>query len=174
MTKRRQFLNKINKRIQTLSKRAGVDIEQLYDKFADMDGVFITDSGNLNIDPSVFTPQLESRIEKLIPTYLEEATSAAEQIESNMKYDFIGPPNLTEANINRVIRTKYDFEYDFERFKEKFYNFTDAQDALDLAGNANWDKINSTMRSMGHDWATEPNFAELADTLNALEQLELK
>ena len=60
---KRQFINKINQRIRTLTKRAGVDIETILNKVESIDGVYVNDPGTgINIDTSYFTPELENRL----------------------------------------------------------------------------------------------------------------
>lgn len=172
---KRQFINKINQRIRTLTKRAGVDIETILNRVESIDGVYVNDPGTgINIDTSYFTPELENRLNNLIPTYTgvrEEAASTITAPESESADDFIGPSSI-EARVNQSIRSYFDFEDSFERYKEAFYEWRDAQNSARFEANPKAQAIVKRMSEIGKDWYDEPDYDELFKAARELEQMK--
>lgn len=172
---KRQFINKINQRIRTLTKRAGVDIETILNRVESIDGVYVNDPGTgINIDTSYFTPELENRLNALIPTYTgvrEEVASTITAPEPELDEWFVGPSSI-EARVNQAIRSYFDFEDSFERYKEAFYEWRDAQNSARFEANPQAQAIVKRMSELGKDWYDEPDYNELFKAARELEQMK--
>lgn len=185
---KRNFINKINKRIRTISSRAGVDVDNILDRMASIDGVFTNETGNgINIDTSYYTPELEKRLEKLFPTYISlkdkmrnemsaEDKARDEQLEAENSKSFVGPRRAnTTTKADEMINAFFRFEDDFEKYKEKFYNWEKSQKAVDLrkAGPIRkYDKdVRDQMTKLGKLWYHSPDYAELADMYRDLDKI---
>lgn len=172
---KRQFINKINQRIRTLTKRAGVNIETIFNRIASIDGVYVNDPGTgINIDTSYFTPELENRLNTLIPTYSGVREDIADSIkipESESAADFIGPSSR-ESRTNQAIRSFFSFEDSFERYKEAFYEWRDAQNSARFEANPQAQAIAKRMSEIGKDWYDEPDYDQLFEA--ALELGKMK
>ena len=172
---KRAFINKINARIRTLTRRANVDIEHILNRIESIDGVFVNTTGTgINIDTDYFTPELAKRLNDLVPTYV----SARERVKSGLNInpdeasrDFIGP-NSTEAKTNRLIRTMFSFEDDFERYKEAFYEWRDSQNSARFEANPQAKAIRDKMLEIGNEWYSEPDYNQLADAMRELSKLK--
>ena len=172
---KRQFINKINQRIRTLTRRAGVDIETILNRVESIDGVYVNDPGTgINIDTSYFTPELENRLNALIPTYIgarEEVSDSINVPESELEADFIGPSSR-EARTNQAIRSYFGFEDSFERYKEAFYEWRDAQNSARFEANPKAQAIVKRMSEIGKDWYDEPDYDQLFKAARELEQMK--
>ena len=172
---KRQFINKINQRIRTLTRRAGVDIETILNRVESIDGVYVNDPGTgINIDTSYFTPELEKRLDTLIPTYIgarEEVSDSIKVPESELVEGFIGPSSR-ESRVNQAIRSYFDFEDSFERYKEAFYEWRDAQNSARFEANPQAQAIVKRMSEIGKDWYYEPDYNELFKAARELEQMK--
>lgn len=154
---KRQFINKINKRIKTLTKRAGVDIEDIKTKLDGIDGIyFMDDTDNLNIDTSYFTEALVKRIEKAIPTWLSAYDREVQDItDYAKKSDLFGPVDLRPSVVNKAIASRFSADADFEEDIQKYYEWEATQDELDLSGNENAAKIRDLLGDLGSAWYNE-------------------
>lgn len=151
---KRAFINKINKRIKTLTKRAGVDIEDIESKLDGIDGVYFTDTNNINIDTSYFDEDLIKRIEKEIPTWLNAYTREVQDITDYAeKSGLVGPVDLRPSVVNEAIASRFSADADFEEDIQKYYDWEDTQSAIDLSGNENADKITKKLSEFGSAWA---------------------
>lgn len=172
---KRQFINKINQRIRTLTRRAGVDIETLFNRIESIDGVYVNDPGTgINIDTAYYTPELENRLNNLIPTYISAREEVADSIsvpKSESTADFIGPSSI-EARTNKAIRSYFGFEDKFERYKEAFYEWRDAQNSARFEANPQAQAIVNRMSEIGKDWYKEPDYNELLKAARELEQMK--
>lgn len=151
---KRQFINKINQRIRTLTRRAGVDIEDIMTKLDGIDGVYFTDTDNLNIDTSYFTEALVKRIEKAIPTWLNAYEREVHDITDYAeKSGLVGPIDLRPSVVNEAIASRFSADADFEDAIQKYYDWEDIQNEIDLAGNQNADIITKRLSDLGSAWA---------------------
>lgn len=185
---KRNFINKINKRIRTISSRAGVDVDNILDRMASIDGVFTNETGNgINIDTSYYTPELEKRLEKLVPTYSSlrdkmrnemsaEDKARDEQLEAESYKSFVGPRRAnTTTKADEMINAFFRFEDDFGKYKEKFYDWEKSQNPVDLkkfGSVSQYDKdVRSKMSELGKLWYHNPDYAELADMYRELDNM---
>lgn len=186
---KRNFINKINKRIRTISSRAGVDIDNILDRKESIDGVFTNETGNgINIETSYFTPELEKRLEKLFPTYISlkdkmrnemsaEDKARDEQLEAENSKSFVGPRREnTTTKADEMINAFFRFEDDFEKYKEKFYDWEKSQNPVNLKKESSpihkYDKdVRDKMTELGKIWYHAPDYAELASMYRELDQM---
>lgn len=185
---KRNFINKINKRIRTISSRAGVDIDNILDRMASIDGVFTNETGNgINIDTSYYTPELEKRIEKLVPTYSSlrdkmrnemsaEDKARDEQLEVESYKSFVGPRRAnTTTKADEMINAFFRFEDDFGKYKEKFYDWEKSQNPVDLkkfGSVSQYDKdVRAKMSELGRVWYHNPDYGELASMYRELDKM---
>lgn len=151
---KRAFINKINKRIKTLTQRAGVELDDIMTKLDGIDGVYFTDTDNLNIDTAYFDEDLVKRIEKEIPTWLASYERESKDIQDYAeKSGLIGPVDLRPEAVNRAIAQRYSSDADFENDVQKYYTWEQLQDELELAGNQNAAKIRDLLSDFGSAWA---------------------
>lgn len=171
---KRRFINKINQRIKTLVNRAGVDIETIFNRIESIDGVYVTDTNNINIDTSYFTPELERRLDKLIPTYMSVREAVSKDVTVPTAEDsanFIGPSSR-EFKQNQAIQAYFRFEDDFERYKEQFYDWESRQNPVRLEMDKERAAIREAMSTIGKAWTAEnPDYSELAKAYQALDKL---
>lgn len=154
---KRQFINKINKRIKTLTGRAGVDIEDIKTKLDGIDGVyFMNETDNLNIDTDYFDNELVKRIEKEIPTWLNAYNREVQDITDYAeKSGLVGPVDLRSSVVNKAIVSRFNAEAEFEEDIQKYYEWEQTQSDLDLSGNENADKIRNLLTDLGSAWYDE-------------------
>lgn len=185
---KRNFINKINKRIKTISSRAGVDVDYILDRMTSIDGVFTNDTDNgINIDTSYYTPELEKRIEKLVPTYISlkdkmrsemsaEDKARDEQLDIENSKSFVGPRRAdVTTKADEMINAFFRFEDDFGKYKEKFYDWEKSQNPVDLkkfGSVSQYDKaVRSKMSELGKLWYHSPDYAELSSMYRELDQM---
>ena len=186
---KRRFINKINQRIKTISTRTGVDIDNILDRVASIDGVYTNETGNgINIDTSYFTPALEKRLEKLIPTYISlkdkmrsemsaEDKAHDEQLDIENSKSFVGPRReSTTTKADEQIAAFFRFEDDFQKYKEKFYDWERSQDSTYLKSDktsiGQYDKdIRGKMSELGKIWYHEQDYGTLADIYRELDEM---
>lgn len=185
---KRRFINKINKRIRTISERAGVDFDNILDRIGSIDGVYENETGNgINIDTSYYTPELEKRLEKLFPTYISlkdkmrsemsaEDKARDEQLDIENSKSFFGPRRAnTTTKADEMINAFFRFEDDFGKYKEKFYNWESSQKPTDLKKRGpikEYDKkVRDKMTELGKLWYHAPDYAELASMYRDLDQI---
>lgn len=185
---KRNFINKINKRIRTIVSRAGVDIDNILDRKESIDGVFTNETGNgINIETSYYTPELEKRLEKLFPTYSSlrdrmrsemsaEDKARDEQLDVENSKSFVGPRRAdSTTKADEMINAFFRFEDDFEKYKEKFYNWEKSQSAVDLKKSGpikQYDKgVRDKMSELGGIWYHNPDYAELASMYRELDKM---
>ena len=114
---RRTFLNKINKRIAALEK-VGVNKERLLNFIQDQDieGVFITEFNQVNIDPTQWQESEKSitrKLEQAFPTVYDAKEEALQA-----RADFIGP--LSKQEINMEVKGLFEQRMAYQDLKEKY------------------------------------------------------
>lgn len=121
---KRQFLNKINKRIKTLVSRAGVDKEDI-ENLITINGAWFTESGNLNLTTEAFKENREN-IEKIlndtIPTYFE--------LRENIRGDLLlrAGPHVGEEvdtsleNLHKEMAKHFSFWRNWEEQSKDYYD----------------------------------------------------
>lgn len=125
---KRQFLNKINARIKTLVNRAGVarsDIEALIN----LDGVWFTETGNLNMTTEAFTQHKEGlmrEIQSAIPTYFELREDIRSDIQFKASPHIGGEADTSVENLHKEMREHFSYRRQFEEFTSKFYDAEEA------------------------------------------------
>ena len=174
--RKRAFINKINARIRTLTRRAGVDIDAILSRLDDMDGVFENTVGTgININTSYFTPELESEIEKLIPSYTGASIKVSKHLTvpaAESDPNFVGPSSR-EARINESIRSMFRFEADFDVYKAKYYDWEKSQNSVRLKLNPTAKQIRERMTDIGKIWAKdEPDYTELSRLYRELDKIK--
>lgn len=164
MTERRRFLNKINERVRSIANRTGASKEDILSKIDSIDGAYVTDSNNVNIDPAFFNEEIMKQIENVVPTFM----TAREQALKPYK-DFVGP--ISEEQINKEIKEMFSFEDDIEDIVDEFY-------ALD-ASLLPWQKatqefkdISEQLSELGRQWHDEVPFSKLVDVLDDIKKLK--
>lgn len=151
---KRQFINKINKRIKTLTGRAGVDISDIESRLDGIDGVYFTDTDNINIDTSYFNESLVKRIEESIPTWLNAYTRETQDITDYAeKSGLVGPIDLRPSVVNKAIAERFSADADFEEDVQAYYDWEGVQDELELASSADVDHIRKKLSEFGSAWA---------------------
>lgn len=133
MVTKKQFLNKINKRIRTMVKEFGISTTDITD-LIEMDGVYTTDAGYLGIDKDFWTPELADTIEKLVPTMQQEKANAIERLQnSEVDPEFIGPmpKKPTKGMVAREVQAKYSVESAWEDIRDKYYEIEDLLTTMD-------------------------------------------
>ena len=168
---KRQFLNKINKRIKTLVERAGVERSDIK-ALINLDGVWFTDTGNLNMTTEAFQEHkkgLMREIQSAIPTYFE----LRESIRSDLLFK-AGPHIGAEVdtsieNLHAEMRAHFDYQRRFEEFTSQFYQEEEAALGIRIR-NSDVSKIDTTdmtfeeralllgpdiregLKKLGYDW----------------------
>ena len=120
---RRTFLNKINKRIASLEK-VGVNKEKLLSWVQDqkIDGVYITEFGQVNIDPAKWREDEEyfrKELESAVMTVYDSAEEALRPYK-----DFIGP--LSKDQINKEVRSMWEMKVMFESQRATYYDLDES------------------------------------------------
>lgn len=168
MVTKKQFLNKINKRIRTMVKEFGISTTDITDRIS-MDGVYTTDAGYLGIDKDFWTPELAEALEKLVPTMQQEKAEAIDRINKSISADFIGPIPKTPSKqaIAHEAQAKFSVESAWEEIREKYYEIEDLLAALD----SNLiDKIANFGTDFYNEDASYSDLLEFRDTI--LKELE--
>ena len=186
---KRRFINKINKRIRTISERADVDFDLILDRIGAIDGVYENETGNgINIDTAYYTPELEKRLEKLFPTYSSlkdkmrnemsaEDKARDEQLDVENSKSFVGPRRADiTTKADEMINAFFRFEDDFGKYKEKFYDWEKSQNPVDLKKKSGsisqYDKaVRDKMSELGKLWYHSPDYAELASMYRELDKM---
>lgn len=186
---KRQFLNKINARIKTLMRRADVEFEDIRE-LVSFDGVWFTDTGNLNMTTEAFAANKEGlmrELQSIIPSYYE----LRENIRSDMQFQ-AGPHigaevDLSIGNLHREMREYFSYRRRFEEFTSKFYEAEEEalgirikssdRDKVDTTGMSDEDRaailgpeIRDSLKQIGSDWRSG-NFtpSELMARLKAIQ-----
>lgn len=168
MVTKKQFLNKINKRIRTMVKEFGISTTDITDRIS-MDGVYTTDAGYLGIDKDFWTPELAEAIEELVPTMQQEKVDAIDRLNKAKNPDFIGPIPKTPSKNAIIHEAKSKFEVDnaWEEIREKYYEIEDLLTALD---SDLIDKIANFGTDFYNEDASYSDLLEFRDTI--LKELE--
>ena len=164
MTERRRFLSKINARVRTIANRTGADRDDILAKIDSIDGAYITDSGNVNIDPRFFNEETMKQIESAVPTYIEAREQALAPYE-----DFMGP--LSEKQINAEIREMFSFEDDIDEIVKEFYEL-DASLLPWQKATQEFKDISEQLTELGKQWHDEVPFSELSRVLDEIKNLK--
>lgn len=168
MVTKKQFLNKINKRIRTMVKEFGISTTDITDRIS-MDGVYTTDAGYLGIDKDFWTPELAEALEKLVPTMQQEKAEAIDRINKSISADFIGPIPKTPSKqaIAHEAQAKFSVESAWEDIRDKYYEIEDLLTTMDS-------KLVDKIADFGTDFykenASYSDLLEFRDTI--LKELE--
>lgn len=170
---KRRFINKMNARVRTLTSRAGVDIENIFNRIEGIDGVWVTDNNLINIDTSYYTPALEKRLESLIPTYQHEIEAARKDYkQAATDPNFVGPATPVEHELRKAVRAKFEFEDAFDEYIYKYYEMRDAMNAADYKANATYQRIERELSAIGRAWNKEPNYIDILSAFRELEKIK--
>lgn len=164
MTERRRFLNKINERVRSIANRTGASKEDILSKIDSIDGAYVTDSNNVNIDPRFFNEETMKQIEEAIPTYI----GAREQALTPYK-DFVGP--LSEKQINAEIKEMFAFEDDIDEVVKEFYEL-DASLLPWQKATQDFKDISEQLTELGKQWHDEVPYSELSNVLSKIKDLK--
>lgn len=166
---KRQFLNKINARIRTLVKRAGVDRDDIK-ALIHLDGVWFTDTGNLNMTTEAFTQHkagLMREIQSAIPSYLELRENIRADIEFKASPHIGGDGDTSIETLHKEMRAHFDYQRRFEEFTSQFYDEEEAAIGIRRASASQIDTSSWTdeerafllgpdtrdrLKQLGHDW----------------------
>lgn len=107
------FIAKINARLKALSNKFGLSKDEITDSI-NLDGVYVTDKGNIAVDPSMWSPELVKDLESKIRTVSAEQSEAIERLRN-----FVGP--LHTNDIKREVQAKFKVEELWEDIREKYY-----------------------------------------------------
>ena len=134
-SERRQFLNKINKRIYTLTKH-GVDKQGMLDWLnnQNIDGVYVTEFGQVNIDPRKWEERKAEYIEELekgFSTYYDAREEAMKAYTGGIPLaDFMGP--FPEGQVEKELQAMYKMKLEFEKQLASLYELKEkAEKVLD-------------------------------------------
>ena len=168
---KRQFLNKINKRIKTLTGRAGVDFQDIK-SLIHLDGVWFTETGNLNMTTEAFAQHKEGlmrEIQSAIPTYYELREDIRSDIQFKASPHIGGEADTSLENLHKEMRAHFDYQRRFEEFTSQFYQEEEAALGIRIR-NSDVSKIDTTgmsleertlllgpdiregLKKLGHDW----------------------
>lgn len=173
MTKRRQILNKINKRIQTVVNRTGVDIDILHAMATDVDHVYVTRSGNLNVDAADWTDDIGKALERRIKTYLELSYEVAESVDKELS-TFIGPvrPNERNIRIARDIKAKLEVEDELDEFFQEYYDTINVNVPFSVAMSAEYLDFQNQLSDLGGKISRqEATYVEIQEIFNQAKDL---
>lgn len=169
---KRRFINKMNARVRTLTSRAGVDIEHIFNRIEGIDGVWVTDNNLINIDTSYYTPELEKRLESLIPTYQHEIEEVRKDYKTKVDPDFIGPATPVEHELRKAVQAKFEFEDAFDEYIYKYYEMRDSVNPADYKANATYQRIEKELSSIGRAWNHEPDYIDILSAFRELEKIK--
>lgn len=119
-SERRTFLNKINKRVKSLTDR-GVDLQDILEILKDKlpSGAYITEFNQVNIDPTYWDneskTEIMAQLEEAVPMYWTVREEALKPYEN-----FIGP--LSKQQINNEVRSYYWFQRHFFDLIAEYYD----------------------------------------------------
>lgn len=143
-SERRQFLNKINKRIYTLTKH-GVPKQDLLDWLdnQNIDGVYITEFGQVNIDPRKWQDRKEDYIKELerdFSTYYDAREEAMKAYTGGIPLaDFMGP--LPAGQVEQELQAMYKMKLEFEKQLVTLYEVKDKAEKVlnDILSNKDYE-----------------------------------
>lgn len=144
-SERRQFLNKINKRIYTLTKH-GVPKQDLLDWLdnQNIDGVYVTEFGQVNIDPRKWEDRKDEYIKELerdFSTYYDAREEAMKAYTGGTPLaDFIGP--LPEGRVEQELQAMYKMKLEFEKQLVTLYEVKDKAEKVlnDIVSNKDYEE----------------------------------
>ncbi len=168
---KRQFLNKINKRIKTLVERAGVERSDIK-SLINLDGVWFTDTGNLNMTTEAFLENKEGlmrQIQATVPSYLELREKVRADILFQASPHIGGDGDTSMENLHKEMRAHFSYERQFEDFTSQFYQEEEAAlgirlrgsdvNLIDTTGMTDEERafllgpdIRDGLRKLGHEW----------------------
>ena len=125
---KRRFLNKINARIKTLVNRAGVERSDIK-SLIHLDGVWFTETGNLNMTTEAFTEHKEGlmrEIQSAIPSYFELREDIRSDIQFKASPHIGGEADTSLENLHKEMRAHFDYQRRFEEFTSQFYQEEEA------------------------------------------------
>lgn len=186
---KRRFLNKINARIRTLVNKAGVERSDIK-ALINLDGVWFTDTGNLNMTTEAFTQHKEGlmrEIQSAIPSYYELREDIRSDIQFKASPHIGGEANTSLENLHNEMREHFSYRRQFEEFTSKFYDAEEAAlgirikssdiDKIDATGMTDEERsvilgpdIRDSLKKIGSDWRSG-NFTptELMERLKAIQ-----
>lgn len=167
MTKRRRWLNKMNQRVRTLVNKYGVDKDDILARLDKIDGVYITDSGQINVFKKFYNDKLEEVVEDLIPTYL---TVKEEVFTKTAIKDFIGP--LSKDQIHKSIQGYFAWSHEAEEVVKAYYDFEDSLGTVTMA-TPEMVKFSEKLSELGKVWrkSDELPYHVVRDVLNEAKDL---
>ena len=168
---KRQFLNKINKRIKTLVDRAGVDRSDIK-SLINLDGVWFTDTGNLNMTTDAFLKNKEGlmrELESTVPSYFELREEIRSDILFQASPHIGGEGDTSMENLHKEMRAHFSYKRRFEEFTSQFYEEEEAAlgirirssdiPLVDTTGMTDEERafllgpdIREGLKQLGHDW----------------------
>lgn len=175
MDERKRFLNKINKRLKTLSNTFDIDKEQITDHIG-IDGVYTTDAGNITIDKSFWSEEVANRLDKLIPTMTQEREAATNTIIKSkiatFQKEFGHAPatiNITGKDVKHEVQAKYKVKDAWEDIRNEYYGNLPTADLTD-----EFSPITKKLQDAGSRfYKGEMTYGELLDLRDEV-QAELK
>lgn len=173
MTNRRKILNKINQRIKTVVKRSGVDIDILHDIATDIDKVYVTDSGNINVDTTDWTNEIGEALERKIKSYLVLASEVAGPVDKDLS-TFIGPLRPDERNIRiaRNIKAKLEVDNEIDDLFTKYYEDVNVNVPFSVAMSPEYQDFQNQLSELGGKLARqEATYTELQSLFNQTKDL---
>lgn len=132
-SERRQFLNKINKRIYTLTQH-GVNKQDMLDWLSNqnIDGVYVTEFGQVNIDANKWKDRKDEYIKELekdFSTYYNAREEAMKAYTGGTPLaDFIGP--FPENRVDKELQAMYKMKLEFEEQLNTLYKLKDKAEKL--------------------------------------------
>lgn len=115
-SKRRQILDRVNKRISSIVSHTGMDIDILHDLAQTVDGVYVTTKDRINIDEEDYYDDLGTQLDKIIKTYSTFKDDAIDRIAKQSTQ----PKDMDKA-INREIRDHLKLEKEMDDFWGEHY-----------------------------------------------------
>ena len=162
MTKRRSWLNKINTRIRTIEKNYGVEKSAITKLLEGIDGVFITEFGNVNVFEDFFTEETIKAVENYIVT---AKTAERRAIEDAYGEDFMGP--FTKKQIKAEVKGYYEFDAEIKDLVEKYYTYE-----FNGASTEEQRQFMEKLRTLGSIWHNnDPSKGVLLDLLHEAKKL---
>lgn len=168
-SKRRQILDRVNKRISSIVSHTGMDIDILHDLAQTVDGVYVTDKDRINIDEEDYYDDLGTQLDKIIKTYSTFKEDAVDRLSKQSTQ----PKDMDKA-INREIRDHLKLEKEMDDFWGEHY--AELKNSIDMAetkGVMNSWLDDAVARDSIRKLGTEYQRGELTSTelLNMLENI---
>lgn len=124
---KRQFLNKINKRIKTLTERAGVNKADIEDLIK-VNGTWFTETGNLNMTTEAYLANkegIEHEIMSAVPSYLE----LREKVRADIRFMATTGHYDADESMERLhaeMKQHFSFRNQFEEYLSQYYDIEES------------------------------------------------